>query len=336
MEALYINTTDRLLPTSFVSVTKSSTGLVIRKALSGPNLFSMRDGMIPMPVIIPVNGYQARSSAGFVKIFWGVMQSDFIVGECGFPRRGENDSAPAPLRLTREPLPCVVLARGAFISQVETHHNSNCRTRDASMKGIEWMVAQEGCVNCPVWIMEGQSDHVRAIRIAPNRDVTSVEFPPEHRDDMFTPEAIVRKTLCRGGWRYESQEGVEAAMLCRCAHYISGTEDRNSVLSRNVWSCIPDADVIVNSIFDRMREKGWILTVDMSLGNHFLRAISPDGEIFDVGNSLNQGTAAAQEKLIGMVASTLEEHEVERLREAMPKDPKKFISEYFGITESEN
>lgn len=185
---LVIDTTSRTLAVYTADVTQAETGLVIREGLEiGPLQLLVpggRDWQNPvetgMPVLVLGDGYQAQSSAGFVRLSGRARGRQAVVV-------GRLD-ANRPLRLIR-PTPAELFAPGRLMAQ-RAHSNSNWGTASAALQGVALLDQ----VQVGLTLVEGQSDRTSVWRLLGERGDPLFPFvgalDPEHRAERFTPAAV--------------------------------------------------------------------------------------------------------------------------------------------------
>lgn len=211
MYAIFIDTFQRELGVYAVSVTETAKGLVLRKAATLED-FPLRE--VPL-MIVRAEGYEARSSAGFVSVHpgEGAVRAQ-VIGLCGFPWIG-GLRAIAPMS--------VVVVGDAMVKDIDTHKNLNTATAEAAKELLP--LCTRGTL-----LMQGQSNYVEAFEISGSLPDLS-DIPKEHRDapgDIFSPVGISKvifgKEIRRRKIEYEGEkfpfEGVLlTAALARAAWY---------------------------------------------------------------------------------------------------------------------
>lgn len=207
--ALFIDTRSRQLKVSSVSVTEARPGeLVLRFGAEAPALWDLekwgKTGPVyhagpfktSCPVIVPVRGYEARSSAGFVRVLRGGLEASqytpetHVVGLQGF-----DHEKPALRRIG--PMPVRVLPAGTEFRTVVTHSSghgsgahSNSETADAAYTAV---VLRSQVWGQTLFLIEGQSDYTRSWAFVPPTEEAEVPaWPAEHRGDIFrTPRVTI-------------------------------------------------------------------------------------------------------------------------------------------------
>ncbi|MDD3284014.1 MAG: hypothetical protein PHZ07_00270 [Patescibacteria group bacterium] len=180
---LFLDSRSREIFPEFGSMTQTLEGLIFRLGIKSPvearDFFpNIRDGafICPFPTFIPLEGYNAQSSAGFVRIV-GVSYSNATL-------LGGIFSAGKGLFKTKESLQGLLLPPETLFRWAETHKNLNCNTADAVLEGL---YARQGHMG--LYIVEGQSNYARALYIQPPKGWRGeiITFPWEHRTDIFGP-----------------------------------------------------------------------------------------------------------------------------------------------------
>lgn len=209
--ALVIDTTSRELASYVANVTTAEAGLVVRKALELPGLFSLVGGRgwscpmnTSMPVLIIGDGYKAISSEGHVNVSFGktverTSRPTIVVGMQDFN---------APLRAVRPQLASFYEA--GRLMRDRGMGNSNAWTAAATAAGIDLLLQADPR---SILFMEGQSDYEKVVRLLPENPkarlyelVDLLEVDKEHRGSHFTYEAIVADMI-RALTSYAKREG---------------------------------------------------------------------------------------------------------------------------------
>lgn len=197
---LVVDTTTRELDAWTASVTRAQAGFVIRLGAEVGTLESLteRCGSVNMPVLLVGDGYQARSSAGFVSVLdnhWRAVDCPPVIAVLN-PDKGFR-VRPQAARL----LP----GGTVWFEKVHTFSNSNPASAEAAIEGIKLMSSMNPD---DTFVVEGQSDRLWACRIhSSDRDAPSVsvtDISPEHRVDQFTLQAVLRRRLGFAQWLEES------------------------------------------------------------------------------------------------------------------------------------
>lgn len=238
-QALVIDCRTRKLEVFVASATQAQTDnpyqLVLRHAL---DLGSILDLLAPtdqearkkfladMPVIL-MGEYQARSSAGHVTVHsadsWDEAHDGhrkvLIVGGLGevFGGRGALRVLGNPIRAT--------LVRGPVeVVELRGTKNSNRAQADAAWAGVKIL---SGVDRSSVFLVEGQSDHTYVVRFrSAGGPEAVVEFPAEHRAEMFSRENIVRRIIKSSAWH---------SIVCgRDDHGYTPSEEEVSQVARSI------------------------------------------------------------------------------------------------------
>ena len=216
---LVIDTTTRDLRVFTANVTRSETGIIVREGLELPGLEFLTRGANwrhpkdsgGLPVLLVGDGYDARSSAGFVDVRGPLRRfvEVAIVGTLPMDRA---------LRVHR-PRKARLLGPVRFVAD-SSATNSNWRTASAVCAGLSLLESSDPEA---IIIAEGQSDYVRVYRLLPvdpvgtrYRAIAAVEvgdLDEEHRGDMFTPEAVAQVWF-RTALRYWTSQDVYGAQSC--------------------------------------------------------------------------------------------------------------------------
>jgi len=225
---LVIDARSREVATYVANVTRAEAGLVVRKAIELPSLFRLAQGRgwdnpfpTDMPVLVIGQGYQARSSCGFVTVQYGTkvevwhrIEDDAELHIAVVAMQGDDDR---PLRMVR-PVEAAVFKCARLIAD-KVMGNSNCQTADAVSAGVKLLLAADPRA---VAIQEGQSDRARVVRLLPDDPKAErlaafplEEIEEEHRADRFTAEEVVRSMLAYLVKRYE--EDYEGGYARECA-----------------------------------------------------------------------------------------------------------------------
>lgn len=240
---LIIDTTTRGLAVFTANVTRAATGLVVRPGLELPGLGLLAKGSScqpkdsgGLPVLLIGDGYQARSSAGFVAVTGAIpWQTHPVVGWLG--DHGLRVIRPRTARLLGP----------VSIVEDKASTNSNANTADAVMAGLPLLAATDPRA---ILIAEGQSDKVSVYRLLPvdpraeaiaSFDLNEVE--EEHRAERFEPEAVAASWL-RNAYRAHKRQRVLAPLSCARSSVLEsakkvGNTELNELLkthlSRGFW-----------------------------------------------------------------------------------------------------
>ena len=217
--ALFIDTSRRDLYVSTVSVSEvPNRGLVLRFGASVGKLAELTDprhsfDVAEMPILISKRSFQAKESAGFVKLVTksynaASFLTRWVIGIQGMPWQKGSKS----LR-TCEPFEVILLSPGYSIRQIQTHHqhfwgnggehwDSNVDASMAAEAAVE-LYAQSRYNS--VFLIEGQSDYTLAWEILRKGDPPfrfdskwSPQWYEEHRRfDVFSDESILSSVLYR-------------------------------------------------------------------------------------------------------------------------------------------
>ncbi|HEU0085659.1 MAG TPA: hypothetical protein VFQ59_01730 [Candidatus Paceibacterota bacterium] len=186
MVALFVNTLNRMLSVMTVSVTKVANGIILRYGaeigMLGDLTVSGVFKNLDMPIIIPVTGYKAQSSSGFVEIVRRDSRlSTHVLGSLSMPFFGQKKC----LTVLPIPVEVLILDIGTHVKLLETHGNSNSGSAFAAEKGIR---LKSQIKSESVFILEGQSDYVCGWELYQNREIERIlpNFPEEHRSEMFS------------------------------------------------------------------------------------------------------------------------------------------------------
>ncbi|MCK5412811.1 MAG: hypothetical protein KAI57_00365 [Candidatus Pacebacteria bacterium] len=175
MNALYINTGNRNLSVSVVDVTQTQSGaFVLRFGGEVGDLIEItkEEKFKPeMPVIIPLKGYKAQESAGFVNVCPSIRTysaSVFTTEIHGI--QGMSWQKYKGLVKLKRPINAIVLPSTTVFTQLVTHASSwghsNPNTAEAAIKAVELMARFKPL---SVFIEEGQSDYTLAWEVSPGK-----------------------------------------------------------------------------------------------------------------------------------------------------------------------
>ena len=246
MEILVIDGRSRALRAFVASVTKAQEDnpyqVVLRHAL---DMGCIRDLLAPkgvegyfggevirqecrvqIPVLI-MGEYSARSSAGHVTVACNDLnmfnkhhKKVLVVGGLG-PAFGKGG-----LKVLTRPISAVLIPGPVEIVEAEGADNSNCASAEAAIAGVKILARTD---KKSTFLMEGQSDYTYVIRLRCLAEGNEVDFPAEHRSDMFSRENIV-KTMFFGQIKRDltricksapSKEEVRAEAIRRMESYLA-------------------------------------------------------------------------------------------------------------------
>lgn len=213
MTILTIDTRTRELKVASVSVTKTEMGLVLRKGAEIGCLKDVCAGLVGKDYwyLILGSGYQAQSSAGFVRL---MVESFFdstpaIVGACGFGRTPTEGNS---LRATSFSWKGKLVF--GKIRKLDLRIESNVAATAAAIEGLKILARVPG----QNVIVEGQSDRLSAWAISASK-AEIPEFPLEHRAEMFTSEKLVeaafRTFVRRSRWEGCTETWEESQTRCK-------------------------------------------------------------------------------------------------------------------------
>lgn len=211
-----------------------------------------------MPVII-MGEYSARSSAGHVAVHsadsWDESRDGhrrvLIVGGLG-PNFGKKG-----LRVLGNPITATLVRGPVEIEELANSGNSNCASADAAWAGVKLLASVD---RKAVFLVEGQSDYTYVVRLrSAVEDGVTMEFPVEHREEMFSRENVVRRMVFSSAYHdlvrghddgKPSDEEVKAAAKRRMKSYLaakSANEERYyERLGRRFGSLNMSDDAIAN------------------------------------------------------------------------------------------
>lgn len=237
---LVIDTTNRGLTLATANVSRSQTGLVIRPALGLPGLGFFAEGADwrspkdsgGLPVLLIGDGYQARSSAGFVSVTGAGLpyQTHPVVGWLG--DHGLRVIRPRVARL---------LGPVRFVAE-KSATNSNGQTAEAVRAGLPLLAVAD---LRSVVIAEGQSDRVRVWRLLPHDPAADrissfevTDLDEEFRGEMFAPEVVAQR-LFRAAYRAEERRG-ESNPLVSARLSLSQSAERIPEIRFALGERVPD------------------------------------------------------------------------------------------------
>ncbi len=221
---LLIDTFTRELRVYSVSATRvAGQGVVLRfgadlgpLAHFGERLFNRG-----YDIIIPLKGYRAQSSEGFVEVYERVHPSlaerTWIIGIQGFPWMQGTGA----LRPVKTPWSVLIFRAGATIEKQRVGCRSNWGAVSAAREGHKLLVEFK---NHFAYVLEGQSDRLSAFQVGLSyweaaayldEEVYSSDMPDEHRQDMFViPEAEAPEVSIMDG-SIVDQSSLPAESECR-------------------------------------------------------------------------------------------------------------------------
>lgn len=328
MKALFIDTRERRLPIYSVSVTKVGDEerrmVVLRMGAEVGTLHDVEGFYFDAPVLVATNGYQARSSAGFVEVTNYKCHPQHhanVVGLCGFPNKSGKIQG---LKVLGDPVNCVVLGKGQ-VRRVTGMANSNSATAEAAIEGLRVRSSMTG----KLLVIEGQSDRAtgfvfEASLSDPETGSWYIGLPCEHRD-RFSPPELLHAALRRqaaisvacaaeeqggedGG--KEERSGVVLILATLLAAGISGAIEKYVpwLYAQILGQELADfADGLASSEYFR----GWKITVDRTLGNRFIQAVTPDGKVAAQGWGLCHMRREDIARVLPLLDLTEEEKEEE-------------------------
>lgn len=345
MKAIFIDTFTRDLKVSLVSVSQvEDRGLVIRFGAEIAPLWQMTVNSANrvfenpgLPILVAVRGYQAKSSEGFVKVISGNgndFHRNFVIGIQGMPWQKNKG-----LAVVASPIEVLVLRPETNIVEVSTHasrrgpggQHSNASCAEAALEAMKTKAVIQPNY---VFVAEGQSDYCRGWEFSAYHEHYSQPFRPvflaEFRDDRFTHEAMLRAALRAHARRNSSKKEVGAIFFIHCNllladgpfwHDTCWTEQLVPWHTRRVVG--DNLAPIVDTIAAEMRQDGWKLGINTEVSNHFLQAISPQGEVAAEGWwSAIHGPKEWERGLIGLADALSEEERADLLKELDAQNPK--------------
>lgn len=271
---------------------------------------------VESPIVV-IGDYQAKSSAGFTtqlgkdKFFGSV-----LVGGTGFGREIYKEN-----KLVRvgdglhpfgSPVEATILPPGTRVRNIHTHKNSNPGTANAALEGLKLMaeISPRTLV-----LVEGQSDVVAAYGFYSQRTQEKeekLEFPEEHRSDIFSLNQMLLSALRYAVRRRDHKESEEIkAQVFLLAKVLlalkeAGEENELFQIPSLIKEVLGELYVpTLESLVEGMSSEGWKAGVDMSLGNHFTKVISPGGKSFS--SSSLAGTKNTEEIFLRMACNAEEE-----------------------------
>lgn len=261
------------------------SAIVLRKGAAVGKVETLHGQTAEYPILV-VGSYAARSSAGHVTPI-GVENFDSVVwvggAGFGFTEHGEDGKAVHKgygLRPFGWPLEATLIPAGARVSAVETHRNSNPATADAAFAGLRLQAKANPRL---LVLVEGQSDYTSATAIEVPENAEAPEFQEEHRaEDLFSPEKMFNAAVRR---LVKGDEGRKALTLAivRAAYRTGKDASFIGGLPAAVREILGDEEIkrIVEEQVAAYEAEGWKFGYDMSLANHFTRAVSTNGTVTD-------------------------------------------------------
>lgn len=207
---LVIDTTTRALLAFTANVTRGPSGLVVREAmhlgdlgdLASPSPDGRPTPLGDLPILLIGDGYQSRSSAGFVEVRGHQLMSSWpIVGWMQTDR---------PLRVIRPRIGRLFVP--AELKKVAVATNSNPQTADAARAGAALLAnSQRRRTGRRIIISEGQSDWVRTfvLELPEECSLDWDSLHKEHQAERFAPESLAR-TLFRAAYNAARRDGYTA------------------------------------------------------------------------------------------------------------------------------
>lgn len=224
---LVIDCRNRNLNAFVASATKAKEGsplqLVLRHALGVGDIREVlnsaeEDGhrrfVADMPVLL-MGGYAARGSAGHVAVHGHGGNPVTVVGGLG-PLFGKGG-----LRPLGRPIAGVLVRGPVELEALPGASNSNQATAAAAWEGMQ-MLAQAD--RRSAFLVEGQSDYLFVVRLRPTGATGEgpVDFPLEHRAELFSDENIVRKMLAAQARRDVDEPAASAERIAEAVRYRLG------------------------------------------------------------------------------------------------------------------
>jgi hypothetical protein len=324
--ALFVDTFSRQVEVSTVSVSQvPEKGLVLRYGAKIGNLWQLTENSYgnyfrnyDFPVIVATRGYKAMSSGGFVDVLAIYTGDHTRVKTCVVGIQGMPFQRHKGLSVLSSPMEVLVLRPGTHIEMLETHArrkpyegwHSNPQSADAAWEGIKMRASIRPN---SVFVVEGQSDYTQCWELAALYEDYENPFQPkfqeEFRSERFSDEGLVCAALCRHARKMDdgphTKDRVDGLVFMLAAMLVAGKQ-ADSFLPPTVTRIV-GADV-VSHLYNQYKYDGWKLGVDLSLGNRFLQAVAPDGEIAARGYALFVvDDVECREALIEMLDALTEE-----------------------------
>lgn len=283
---------ENVFAASATTLPDNSNAIVLRKGTKVGTMEQLAGRNLDYPILV-VGSYQARSSAGHVTPLGAENHNSVVwIGGAGFgftsqTEEGKNVHKGFGLRPFAFPLTGTLLPAGTRLEKVETHRNSNPGTAEAAFAGLKLQAE----LNTRLFILaEGQSDYTSAYSFEVPEGAEHPEFPQEHRTDIFSSEKMFNAAVRRLVKGDEGRKALTFAIMR--AGYRAG-KDASFIggLPAAVCEILGDEEIerIVEEQVAAYEAEGWKFGYDMSLANHFTRAISPDGKTTDGSALFNFG-----------------------------------------------
>ncbi|MAG44957.1 hypothetical protein CL633_03665 [bacterium] len=304
MTALFVDSFTREIPVYTVSVTEiPETGLVLRLGAHVGNLWQLTAENnffenSELPVIVATRGYSAQSSAGHVKVLADYHGEQtrirtHVVGIHGFHWMNKKS-----LRALGNPMEILVLRPGTNIRSVHTHAgrgsgpypawHSNPATADAAAMALEILSEIRPS---SVFIAEGQSDYVQAWELSAQWDQYRdnpefcIEFPAEHRAEMFTPAKLFERALWYRGTKSVDEIDVHETrgllyIYCNLIFASGGTggDWPKSLLSDSMRAVLGDEIFsLAGHMMTDLSDEGWTLHGKIAYDDLYIEAMHEDG-----------------------------------------------------------
>lgn len=297
---IVIDARTRDLNVHFASATQlaqDSTAIVLRMAIKVGQMVNIWDSLPKEFPILVMGEYWARSSAGFASLMGAEKQTTvYVVGGAGFGRDVWDEQSQAytkrgdALRPFSRPIKSVLFPATTHLHAWDVHTNMNQATAAAAFAGLKLLAQRMAC------LVEGQSNMTQAYTFQPRYDASFNGFPEEHRShDVFSKENMLRAaigSLSRRRGEYgdppsvetvEGRKALNVATLVSALRAGKGTDFIN--LSPEMVIVLGDIREVAERMFEQLLAEGWTFGFDLSVGNHFTRAVSPGG-VETLGNAL--------------------------------------------------
>lgn len=266
-----------LVTASATRLPNNAFALVLRKGVDVGSVEALCGQAVKHPILI-IGSYQARSSAGFVTpVGAGVYNSVIWVGGAGFGFTDEDGRRKGDaLRPFGRPLKAALVNAGARVEKVQTPFTSNPATAEAAFEGLRLRALAQRRLT---FLVEGQSDYITATSFEEPEGAES-DFPAEHREDIFSCENMFKAAMRRIARRDEGRQALYTAIL-RAAYQAGKKAAFIGGMPAEIIEVLGDEEMqrIAEEQSAAYEAVGWKFGYDMSVGNHFTRVISPNGEI---------------------------------------------------------